>query len=74
MLVGHAFDPTVVSILLRAFENVVVELKLQSDADRERAARIIIRLADDHSLIDAAKLSKRAVALFRNEMHWRRPF
>ena len=45
MLEGRNFTPEAAAILVEAFGGMVEELDLQAAADRERAARIIIRLA-----------------------------
>jgi hypothetical protein len=44
----------------------VDELGLQAPVERERAARLIIRLAYDQTELDAAKLRAAAAALMRN--------
>ena len=36
---NRAFDPRAVAVLLEAFEEVVAELDLRNDADREKAAK-----------------------------------
>jgi len=70
-------DPKMAAALLVAFDGVVAELDLRTNADdRERAAKIIIRLAlGQENLGDAAKLRDRAVAAVRKESGARRrPF
>jgi hypothetical protein len=44
MLDGGTFDPRAVAILSEVFEAVVAELDLRDIADREKAAKIIIRM------------------------------
>jgi hypothetical protein len=64
---GGTFDPKAVAILLEAFNGIVVELDLRTIADREKAAKIVIKLALGHANLDAAKLRDDALALKRNE-------
>jgi hypothetical protein len=59
---------------LEAFDGVVAELELRTRADKEKAAKIVIRLALGQNNLDAAKLRDQAVAAVRNETRWRRPF
>jgi hypothetical protein len=70
------FDPKAAAVLSEAFDGVVAELDLRTNADRERAAKIIIRLALGQNKLDAAKLRDLAVAVAHKES-WarrRRPF
>jgi hypothetical protein len=73
---SRAFDPKAVAILSEAFAAVVVELDLRTNADKERAAKIIIRLALGQHSLDAAKIRDSAIVALRKEggMRHRRPF
>jgi hypothetical protein len=73
---SRAFDPKAVAVLLEAFDGVVAELGLRTIADREKAAKIIIRLALGQDSFDVAKLRNGAVATMRKESgaRRRRPF
>jgi hypothetical protein len=66
MLEGRSFDPEVVAILVKAFDEMVEELNLQTNAERESAARIIIGLALARATLDAT-LRDRAVGVMRQE-------
>jgi hypothetical protein len=61
------FDPKSVAILLEAFDGVVAELALREPAKKEKAAKLIIRLALGQTDLDAEILRNRAVVLMRNE-------
>jgi len=61
------FDPKAVAILLEAFDGVVTELALREPAERERAAKLIIRLALGQANLGAAKLRDGTVAFMRKE-------
>jgi hypothetical protein len=71
---NRTFGPKAVAVLLDAFAGVVAELELRTRADREKAAKIVIRLALGQNNLDAAELRDRAVATLRNETRRRRPF
>jgi hypothetical protein len=73
---SRAFDPKAVAILSEAFAAVVAELDLRTNADKERAARIIIRLALGQRSLDGAKLRAEVVRLMRKDgvRGRRRPF
>jgi hypothetical protein len=45
MLEGGSFGPEAVAVLFEAFDEAVADLDLRTEADREKAAKIIIRLA-----------------------------
>lgn len=64
---SRSFDPTAVGILLEALEAVVAELRLRSLAEQEKAARVIIRLAERKSDFDAATLRDCAINIMLNE-------
>ena len=74
MLDSGTFDPKAVAVLLKAFDGVVADLELRTDAEREKAAKIIVWLATGQEDIEAAKLRAGAVASMRNVKRWRRPF
>ena len=40
---GRSFGPKAVALLLEAFDGIVAELDLRSAADREKAAKIVMR-------------------------------
>jgi hypothetical protein len=42
---NRTFDPKTGALLLEVFDEIVADLDLRTDADREKAAKIIIRLA-----------------------------
>lgn len=46
---GGTFGPKAVAILLEAFNGIVAELDLRTIADREKAAKIVIKLALGHA-------------------------
>ena len=56
-----------VALLLEAFEGIVAELDLRSAADREKAAKIVMRLALGQAQLDGAKLRHDAIELMRKE-------
>jgi hypothetical protein len=75
LLEGGAFDPKAVALLLEAFDEIVVDLDLRIDADREKAAKIVMRLAHGQRELDAAKIRAEVVRLMRKEgAGRRRPF
>ncbi len=72
---SRAFDPKAVAVLLEAFNDVVAEVDLRTHADKERAAKIIIRLALGQKDLDMAKLRDSAIIAVRKESGThRRPF
>jgi hypothetical protein len=71
---NRTFGPKAVAVLLEAFNGVVAELGLRSRAEREKAAKIVMRLALGQTELDAARLRDRSVAAIRNETRRRRPF
>ena len=73
---GRYFDPKVEAVVLEIFDGVVVRLDLRTLAEREQAAKIIIRLALGQHNLDAAKLRDSVVAAMRKESgaRRRRPF
>jgi hypothetical protein len=75
LLEGGAFDPKAVALLLEAFDEIVVDLDLRIDADREKAAKIVMRLAHGQRELDSAKIRAEVVRLMRKEgAGRRRPF
>jgi hypothetical protein len=73
---SRAFDPKAVALLLEAFSAVVAEFDLRTNADKERAAKIVIRLALAQHSLDAAKIRDQAIIAVRKETRTRhrRPF
>ena len=76
MLEGGTFEPKAAALLIEAFNSVVAELDLRAGADKERAAKIIIRLALGQGRLDAAKIRDQAIIQVRKESgtRRRRPF
>ena len=74
MLERGVFDPRSTALLLKVFDETVADLDLRTDADREKAAKIIIRLAKGQADIDAAKIRNDVVRLMRSVPGRRRPF
>jgi hypothetical protein len=58
------FDPKMIALLSQAFEAVIAELGLSTDA-RERAARMIVELASGRPRIDVEDLRDQVVRLMR---------
>jgi hypothetical protein len=67
MLEGGSFDSKAVAILLEVFETVTTELDLLEIADRERAAKIIVRLAQGKPALDAAELSDEVIRAIQKD-------
>jgi hypothetical protein len=65
MVEGGGFDPKSIVLLLEVFDEIVVDLDLRTDADREKAAKMIIRLAHGQPNLDAAKIRADVVRLMR---------
>jgi len=71
----RSVDPKAVALLLEAFDDIVADLGLRTDADREKAAKIVIRLAHAQATLDEAKIRDEAIRLMRREgLGRRRPF
>jgi hypothetical protein len=68
MLEGGSFDSKAVATLMDVFETVATELDLRDIADRERAAKIIIRLAQGEPTLDEAQLSDEVIRLMQMDM------
>lgn len=64
---NRIFDPKAVALLLEVFDDIVAALDLRSDADREKAAKIVVRLAHGQSDLDAAKISAEVIRLMRKK-------
>jgi hypothetical protein len=62
---ARTFDPKAVALLLEASDGTVAELDLRALADRDKAAKIIMRLARGQATLDASKLQDEAVRLMR---------
>jgi hypothetical protein len=58
-----SFDPKAVSILLETYDGVVAELRLQTPEEKERAAKLIVRLAEGQPDLDVAKLREGVTAI-----------
>jgi hypothetical protein len=73
---GGAFEPKAAAILVEAFNAVVAELDLRTNAEKERAAKIVIRLAHGQQTFGAAKIRDQAIIAVRKESipRRRRPF
>jgi hypothetical protein len=62
---SRTFDPKAVALLLEAFDEIVADLDLRISADREKAAKIVMRLAHGQTEIDGAKIRPEVVRLMR---------
>ena len=73
---SRAFEPKAVALLLETFDEIVADLDLRIDADREKAAKIVMRLAHGQKELDSAKIRAEVVRLMRKEgvRGRRRPF
>ena len=69
---SRAFEPKAVALLLETFDEIVADLDLRIDADREKAAKIVMRLAHGQRKLDAAKIRAEVVRLMRKEGRGRR--
>jgi hypothetical protein len=69
---NRSFDPKAVALLLEAFDEIVADLDLRIEADREKAAKIVMRLAHGQTEIDAAKIRAEVIRLMRREGRRRR--
>ncbi len=75
LIESRAFGPKATAVLLEAFDAVVAELDLRAHADKERAAKIIIRLALGQKDLDVARLrDSAAIAMKKESRTRRRPF
>jgi hypothetical protein len=73
---SRAFDPKATAIRQEAFNAVVAELDLRTNFDKERAAKIIIRVALGQQSFDVAKIRDQAIIAVRKQSftRHRRPF
>ena len=62
---NRTFDPKAVALLLEVFDEIVADLDLRADADREKAAKIVMRLAHGQKELDAAKIRAEVVRLMK---------
>jgi hypothetical protein len=62
---GGVFDPKSILLLLEVFDEIVVNLDLRTNADQEKAAKIILRLAHGQPNLDAAKIRASVARLMR---------
>ena len=69
---NRTFEPKAVALLLEAFDEIVADLDLRTEVDREKAAKIVMRLAHSQTQIDAAKIRAEVVRLMRREGRGRR--
>ena len=69
---SRSFDPKAVALLLEAFDEIVVDLDLRTEADREKAAKIVMRLALGQTELDAAKIRAEVIRLMRRDGRGRR--
>ena len=69
---NRAFEPKAVALLLEIFEEIVADLDLRIDTDREKAAKIVMRLAHGQAELDAAKIRAEVIRLMRREGRGRR--
>ena len=73
---NRAFDPKAVAPLLEAFDEIVAHLDLRREADRAKAAKIVVRRALGQTELDAAKIRAQVARRMRREGvgRRRRPF
>jgi hypothetical protein len=73
---NRTFDPKAVALLLEVFDEIVADLNLRVEADRAKAAKIVVRLAHGQTELDAGKIRAEVVRLMRMEGagRRRRPF
>ena len=64
---NRTFDPKAVALLLEAFDEIVADLDLRTAADREKAAKIVMRLAHSLTQLDASKIRAETARLMRKE-------
>ena len=69
---NRAFEPKAVALLLEIFDEIVADLDLRIDTDREKAAKIVMRLAHGQAELDAAKIRAEVIRLMRKEGRGRR--
>jgi hypothetical protein len=64
---SRAFHPKSVAILLEAYDSLVADLGLRTLAEKEKAAGIILHLAQEQTELDPAKLRDAAADVMLNE-------
>jgi uncharacterized protein involved in exopolysaccharide biosynthesis len=64
---SRSFDPKAVAFLIEAFDEIVADLDLRTEADREKAAKIVMRLALGQTELDAAKIRAEVIRWMRKE-------
>ena len=64
---NRTFEPKAVALLLEAFDEIVAALDLRAAADREKAAKIVMRLAHGQAEPDPAKIRAEAIRLMRKD-------
>ena len=70
---NRTFDPKAVALLLEAFDEIIADLDLRIEADREKAAKIVVTAAcPSQTELDGAKIRAEAVRLMRKEGMGRR--
>ncbi len=62
---NRTFDPKAVALLLEVFDDIIAAPDLRTGADREKAARIVMRLAAGQTELDAARIRAQVVPLMR---------
>ena len=62
---NRTFDPKAVALLLEVFDDIIAAPDLRTAADREKAARIVMRLAAGQTELDATKICAQVVRLMR---------
>jgi hypothetical protein len=69
---SRAFEPEAAATLVKAFEGIVADLGLRINADREKAAKLVVRLAHGQAELGAAKIRAEVIRLMRREGGGRR--
>ena len=64
---NRTFEPKAVALLLEAFDEIVAALDLRAAADRQKAAKIVMRLAHGQRELDGAKIRAEAIRLMRKD-------
>ena len=64
---NRTFEPKAVALLLETFDEIVADLDLRIETDREKAAKIVMRLAHGQTELDGAKIRAEAIRLMRKE-------
>jgi hypothetical protein len=75
MLERGIFDQKTAALLLEVFDHLVAEFDLRAEAEREKAAKIIARVARRQATLDPPKIRAEVVRLMRKGVRrHRRPF